>query len=58
MQIDVALVPQQADDWQHFVCIVVDVIRASTTLVTLFEQGMELARFIPAVIAAYGGNAD
>lgn len=41
MQIDVALVPQQADDWQHFVCIVVDVIRASTTLVTLFEQGME-----------------
>jgi 2-phosphosulfolactate phosphatase len=41
MQIDVALVPQQADDWKHVVCIVVDVIRASTTLVTLFEHGME-----------------
>jgi 2-phosphosulfolactate phosphatase len=41
MQIDVALVPQQADDWEHLVCIVVDVIRASSTLVTLFERGME-----------------
>ncbi len=41
MQIDVALVPQQADDWDDRVCIVVDVIRASTTLVTLFERGME-----------------
>jgi 2-phosphosulfolactate phosphatase len=41
MQIDVALVPQQVDDWKHVVCIVVDVIRASTTLVTLFEHGME-----------------
>jgi 2-phosphosulfolactate phosphatase len=42
MQIDVALVPQQADDWEDLVCIVVDVIRASTTLVTLFQQGIEV----------------
>ena len=33
------LIPSQTDKWQAKVCIVVDVLRASSTLVTLLESG-------------------
>jgi len=52
VQIDVALVPQQADGWEDRVCIVVDVIRASSTLVTLFERGVETVYVTAEVEAA------
>ncbi|MBN1487802.1 MAG: 2-phosphosulfolactate phosphatase [Anaerolineae bacterium] len=41
MIIDVAFIPRDAQRWQKPVCIVVDVLRATTTLVTLFEQGIK-----------------
>ncbi len=39
MQIEVALLPQQQFDTSRSVCIVVDVLRASSSIVTLFERG-------------------
>ncbi len=39
MFVDVALVPGQAQRWDDGVCIVVDVLRASSTIVTLLDQG-------------------
>jgi 2-phosphosulfolactate phosphatase len=37
--IDVALVPGEALRWRKTVCIVVDVLRASSSIVTLFDRG-------------------
>lgn len=45
MEIDVALIPLQAQTWLDKVCIVVDVIRASSAIVTLLESGV--TRIIP-----------
>lgn len=40
LKVDVALVPSEAGkEWQNLICIVVDVLRCSSTLVTLFEAG-------------------
>lgn len=39
MFVDVALVPGEARRWHGTVCIVVDVLRASSTIVTLFDRG-------------------
>ncbi len=39
MDIDVALVPSQAQAWHETVCIVIDELRASSTLTTLLDQG-------------------
>jgi 2-phosphosulfolactate phosphatase len=39
MDIDVALVPSQAQAWPETVCIVIDELRASSTLTTLLDQG-------------------
>lgn len=39
MKIDVALVPDEAQRWRERVCIVVDVLRASSSIVTLFDRG-------------------
>lgn len=40
--IDVALVPDEAKRWKNKVCIVVDVLRASSTIVTLFDRGCRM----------------
>ncbi len=40
MQLDVALTPQQADVFDDCVAIMVDVLRASTTIVTLLERSV------------------
>jgi 2-phosphosulfolactate phosphatase len=40
LNLDVALVPSQAKKWRNKVCIVVDVLRASSTIVTLLEGGV------------------
>jgi 2-phosphosulfolactate phosphatase len=45
LEIDVALIPLQAQTWPDRVCIVVDVIRASSAIVTLLEDGV--TRIIP-----------
>jgi 2-phosphosulfolactate phosphatase len=45
LEIDVALIPYQATKWQNKVCVVVDVIRASSAIVTLLEVGVP--RIIP-----------
>lgn len=45
LEIDVALTPDQARAWQGTVCVVIDVLRASSAIVTLFEQG--IARLYP-----------
>ncbi len=39
MRIDVALVPSEARRWTATACIVVDELRASSTVVTLLDQG-------------------
>ncbi|MCL5961953.1 MAG: 2-phosphosulfolactate phosphatase [Chloroflexi bacterium] len=39
LDIDVAVLPGLAKDLQRKVCIVIDVLRATTTLVTMFERG-------------------
>ena len=39
MRIDVALLPEQTGDHSRSVCIVVDVLRASSSIVTLVERG-------------------
>lgn len=39
MDIDVALVPAQARDWRDTVCVVVDELRASSTITTLLDLG-------------------
>ena len=39
MRVDVALVPDAARRWRGVVCIVVDELRASSTIVTLLERG-------------------
>jgi len=39
MQIDVALVPSQARAWRGCVCIVIDELRASSTITTLLDLG-------------------
>jgi len=39
MRIDVALVPGEARAWNARVCIVVDALRASSTVVTLLDRG-------------------
>ncbi|HSP54306.1 MAG TPA: 2-phosphosulfolactate phosphatase [Dehalococcoidia bacterium] len=41
MQIDVALLPGQRFDAAHSVCVVVDVLRASSSIVTLLERGAQ-----------------
>jgi 2-phosphosulfolactate phosphatase len=41
MQIDVALLPGQRFDTSRSVCVVVDVLRASSSIVTLLERGAE-----------------
>jgi len=42
MNIDVAFLPSQARTWRDSICIVVDVLRASSTIVVAFEQGASL----------------
>lgn len=42
MFVDVALVPHQAQRRNHPVCILVDVLRASSTIVTLFDRGVSI----------------
>ncbi len=39
MNIDVALLPDQARTWRDSICIVVDVLRASSTVVVAFQRG-------------------
>src|SRR5207249_1313742 len=39
MQIDVALLPGQRFDASRSVCVIVDVLRASSSIVTLLERG-------------------
>ena len=39
MHVDVALLPDQAKQWRTKVCVVVDVLRASSSIVTMFEHG-------------------
>jgi 2-phosphosulfolactate phosphatase len=39
MRIDVALVPSEARRWTNTVCVVLDELRASSTIVTLLERG-------------------
>ena len=39
MEIDVALVPSEARAWSHTVCIVIDELRASSTITTILDQG-------------------
>jgi 2-phosphosulfolactate phosphatase len=46
MRIDVALLPGQSFDRSRSVCVVVDVLRASSTIVTLLDRGV--ARILPA----------
>lgn len=41
MNLDVALTPHAISGWQNKVCIVVDVLRASSTIVTVLEGGAE-----------------
>jgi 2-phosphosulfolactate phosphatase len=40
MRIDIALLPAQEHDLEGSVCVVVDVLRASSSIVTLFERGV------------------
>jgi 2-phosphosulfolactate phosphatase len=46
LKLDVALIPAQAGEWRERVCIVVDVLRASSTIVTLLERSV--TQVIPA----------
>ncbi|MBI1886700.1 MAG: 2-phosphosulfolactate phosphatase [Chloroflexi bacterium] len=46
MRIDVALLPAQGEEHRSGVCVVVDVLRASSTIVTLFARGA--GRVLPA----------
>ena len=39
MRVDVALVPSEAKRWTNTVCILLDELRASSTIVTLLERG-------------------
>jgi 2-phosphosulfolactate phosphatase len=39
MEIDVALVPQVARGWSNTVCIVIDELRASSTITTILDRG-------------------
>lgn len=39
MEIDVALVPSEAGAWSHTVCIVIDELRASSTITTILDGG-------------------
>jgi 2-phosphosulfolactate phosphatase len=39
MEIDVALVPQVARTWSNTVCIVIDELRASSTITTILDRG-------------------
>ncbi len=50
MRIDVALVPAEARRWGHTVCIVLDELRASSTIVALLERGADTV--IPAASLA------
>ena len=43
MRLDVAFLPEEAGDVTDAVCIVVDVLRATTVLATLFERGCPVA---------------
>lgn len=55
MRIDVALLPGQAPagfDQERAVCVVVDVLRASSTIVTLLERGAAEVLAAPSVEAA------
>lgn len=39
MEIDVALVPSEARTWSHTVCVVIDELRASSTITTILDGG-------------------
>jgi 2-phosphosulfolactate phosphatase len=41
MEIDVALVPQVARTWKNTICIVIDELRASSTITTILDGGCE-----------------
>ncbi|MHB8578229.1 MAG: 2-phosphosulfolactate phosphatase, partial [Dehalococcoidia bacterium] len=41
MRIDVAFLPSLVRHPEHSVCIVIDVLRATSTLATMFAQGVE-----------------
>lgn len=59
--IDVALTPDQLDSAEqrtHTTCIVVDVIRATSTLCVLFERGCQSVLVAPSVAAARAARTD
>lgn len=61
MRVDVALVPAEARRWRGVVCIVVDELRASSTIVSLLEHGARAV--VPAASVAEArrlaaGNGD
>jgi 2-phosphosulfolactate phosphatase len=53
MEIDVALVPSEARVWKGTVCIVVDELRASSTLTTILDGGCSRLFVTPTLADAY-----
>ena len=54
MRLDVALTPNLLADFSGRVCIVVDVLRASSTIVTMLERGAEEVLLAPTIEGARG----
>ena len=54
MRLDVALTPTLLADFSGRVCIVVDVLRASSTIVTMLERGAEEVLLAPTIEEARG----
>ena len=52
MEIHVAFVPQEAGDMRRRVAVVIDVLRATTSILTLFERGCAEVLVAPTVDAA------
>src|SRR5438067_8213769 len=57
MRISVAFVPALARQAEGSVCIVIDVLRASSTLVTMFDRGCRVVVVTPDVASARAGIA-
>ena len=52
MQIEVAILPQETTRLSSRVMLVINVIRATTSLVTLFERGARSVTLAPDIAAA------
>src|SRR3990172_4986925 len=52
MRIDVALLPEQALEREKRVCVAVDVLRASSSIVTLLERGADCVVAAPGIAEA------